>query len=562
MDSHSRTVLVIGAGPSGLVLALSLLKNGVSVRIIEKDYATHVGQRGAGVMPRSLELYNLLGILPDILESSAASLPMQSYELPGGTEPLKTWRMSPIEEPTSGTPWPNAAMIAQARTVTILRSHLHAFACDVELGTRLVSFDQKADHVVANLAKMIDGTEVMETVKVGWLVGADGAHSTVRKQLGLPFIGETRNERFVIADVHLQGLDMHHLHLFGGGPSGTILIWPSEIKSGNLMTVYIVGGDVDYEKLSSDYDAFKEYFHAKMGRPDIVLGECTWVTDYRPSIRMVDRFQDGRIFIVGDAGHVHPLTGGQGLNTSIQDSFNLAWKLALVAKGQASPDLLLSYTEERLPVIAEVLNISTAILNKTSTAAKGDHDHWKRGGPLSQLGVNYRWSSIVVDQRARALDPQIGEEHSSGANDSYGMHSDTVVHAGDRAPDASCLVNTLTKEEKTLFQLFGVSFHTAVFFSVSGGEDSRLRESLTRYPAEALHRITILSSLGDHVDLVSLGAEVFYDSQGHAYRNYATGDTSTIIIVRPDGMVGAIVHDEVGLDKYFQAITFQPSIYK
>ncbi|KAH7908660.1 monooxygenase [Hygrophoropsis aurantiaca] len=555
----SPTVLVVGAGPSGLVLALSLLKNGVSVRIVDKDTALHVGQRGAGIMPRSLELFNLLGVLAEVVGSSAVSLPMRSYELPGGTEPLRAWRMSPLEEPTSATPWPNAAMLAQSRTVAILRSYLQTFSCDVELGSRLVSFDQKTDHIVAHLAKTVDGVEVQEAVKTGWLVGADGAHSTVRKQLDLNFVGETRNERFVIADVHLKGLDMHNIHLFGGGPSGTILIWPSEVKTGDLMTVYIVGKDVDYEKLSSNYDAFKEYFYAKMGRPDIVLGDCTWITDYRPSIRMVDKCQEGRAFVVGDAAHVHPLTGGQGLNTSIQDSMNLGWKLALVAKGQASPDLLLSYTEERLPVIAEVLNISTAILNKTSAAAKGDQDHWKRGGPLSQLGINYRWSSVIVDQRARDTR---GEESEPGVKDSYGQFSDAVVHAGDRAPDASHLVNLLTKEEKTLFQIFGASFHTAIFFPARDRDGSRLLDCLKRYPPEFIRLIAVVTESEGYVDLGESGTDTYHDSQGHAYNNYSMGDMSMVVIVRPDGIVGAIVHDEVGLQTYFQKLTLQQSFDK
>ncbi|THH18854.1 hypothetical protein EW146_g2205 [Bondarzewia mesenterica] len=579
---ESPSVLIAGAGPAGLVLALSLLQNGISVRIIERDLAYHVGQRGAGVMPRSLELYNLLGVLPDVFDNSAAALPMRSYEMPGGREPVKTWRMSSIDEPTPAVPWPNAVMIAQDRTEAILRSHLRSFSCAVELGTRLLNFEQSSEYVDARIVKVVEGNEVHETVRARWLVGADGAHSIVRKELGLSFLGETRSERFVIADVHLQGLDMHvslisviariicmdlysffppffqHIHVFGGGPSGVILIWPSERKDGDLMTVYINGPDADYEKFASDHDAFRAYVNEKLRRADIVLGDFTWLTDYRPSVRMVETFQQGRIFLAGgltDAAHVHSL----GLNTSIQDSpilaidyqFNLAWKLALVEKHLAPRELLSTYTQERLPVVAEVLNLTTVLLQKTMTAGKGDNSPWKRDETLGQLGINYRWSPIVVDKRAAAL----SQPSKSVSMSPYGVQDMEAICAGDRAPDAPELLDVEKNGTTSLFRIFGPSYHTILCFSATPVPLSKLTPLLKQYPPGLMRLFSVVQLGADPSTFVNSENGVLYDTKGHAYRNYSvTMDVPTLVVVRPDGMIGAIVTEEHGLMTYLEKV--------
>ncbi|KAF5381232.1 hypothetical protein D9757_007843 [Collybiopsis confluens] len=588
-------VLIVGAGPSGLVLALSLLQNGVHVRIIEKDSFYHLGQRGAGVMPRTLELYNFLGILPEIFEHSADALPMQNFEIPGGKVPLKKWRMVPVEEPTPAVPWPNVTIIGQDKAESILRDAIQSFGVQVELGTRLVSFVQNNDYVEATLSKLVNGQEIVETTQVKWLIGADGGRSTVRKQLALGFLGESRTvnraERTIIADVHVTGLDMDSLHLFGGDESGIctlpiwfvhrVLIWPTERKDSNIMTVYARGPDADYEAMAKDYSAFKSYVEAKLGRPDIVLGKSTWLTDFSPNIRMVDKFQVDRVFLTGDAAHVHSLTGGQGLNTSIQDSFNLGWKLALVHKGLSPRSLLQSYTQERLPVVVKMLNITTTLLEKYHTTTT-DHSGWKRGGSLGQLGVNYRWSEVVVDGRVKAVGVNAENEKNaygisnaesiSGTEEVENMIQN-ILRAGDRAPDAPELElvdNSMDLHTKTsLFKLYGTSWHTVLIFSPF--PEVKVQGVLGKYSSELFHVFrVVLPSKGDNgSDGTGHYAKALVDTQGYVHKHFGVGaarinddqSNAAVVVVRPDGMIGAITLNEDDLKKYCNLV-FEYSVVK
>ncbi|KAJ3718079.1 monooxygenase [Lentinula guzmanii] len=550
---QSPPVLIVGAGPAGLVMALSLLQNDVPVRIIEKDKAHHTGQRGAAIMPRTIELYNFLGVLPDIYKHSSPSIPMQSFEMPGGKVPLKQWRMSPVLEPTPANPWPNSTMLGQDTAERLLREHIRAFGCEVELGSQLVSLVQTEEYVEATLTKFVDGREVTETTQFKWLIGADGGRSTVRKQLGLSFLGESRKERHIIADVHVTGLDMHNLHLFGGGESGTVLIWPNERKDGDLMTVYATGPDADYDAMAKDYSVFKAYVEKKLGRPDIALGDSTWLTDYHPNIRMVDTFQQGRVFLAGDAAHVHSLTGGQGMNTSVQDSFNLGWKLALVERHLASPTLLASYTEERLPVVAEVLNITTDLFNKYVSATR-ERGGWVRGGKLKQLYVNYRWSSIIVDGRASAVADLVKNPYGN-VMDANGGGELELLRAGDRAPDAPDLL--LDNERTSLFKIFSPSWHTVLMFS--SFPVSKMQSSLDKYMNRGLLRAYVVSRQavqGDEGNQVQeIHGKLLVDTKGYAHKHYGVGpDTPTVVIVRPDGVVGAIALDDNDVVKYFSGV--------
>ncbi|KAL0954605.1 hypothetical protein HGRIS_003565 [Hohenbuehelia grisea] len=511
LNCQKPPILIVGAGPAGLVLALSLLQNGVPVRIIEKDLEYHAGQRGAGVMPRTLEMYHFLGVLPDVFAQSADPLPMQSYEIPGGRVPLKTWRMSAVEDPTSDIPWPNATMLGQDTAEAILRRHLQQHGCEVELGARLVSFVDTGDNVEACLAKLKVGgeQEVIENARFKWLIGADGARSIVRKTLGMDFLGTSRTERHIIADVHIDGLDMHHLHVFGGGESGLILIWPNERKDGNLMTVYATGPDADYDAMAADYNAFTNMY----------------------------------------AAHVHSLTGAQGLNTSVQDSFNLAWKLALVERGLASQALLSTHTEERLPVVAEVLNITTGLYNKYLSQTR-ESSGWQRGGKLSQLHVNYRWSSILVDNRCSA--DSATAKHPYGENDNHSaLEGLATLRAGDRAPDATGLYAPDSGEETRTFDILGTSKHTILLFSTVPDTVAEASKTLDAYPMGLFCIVIITPSKSQFTLAPGEDLRLFNDTQGHAHKSYWVPDgVTTIVVIRPDGMVGAIVLDVEGLKKY------------
>ena len=242
------------------------------------------------------------------------------------------------------------------------------------------------------------------------------------------------------------------------------------------------------------------------------------------------------------------------MNTGIQDSFNLGWKLAHVVKGLSPPSLLDTYTEERLPVVAEMLNFTTKML-KATMDKPGDEARWKRTGNLNQLGVNYRWSSIVVDQ---STDSSAGE-NAREAHSTYDAEADGLLRAGDRAPDAPGLVkinfdNHKSSESTRLFKLLGPTHHTVLIFADAADVHASLQAALARFSKEHV-RAVVLIRAGTINMIQDVACDVFEDHDGHAYDAYKGAEGANgIIIIRPDGVIGAIVNDVDWVDRYFKAI--------
>ncbi|KDQ10916.1 hypothetical protein BOTBODRAFT_163427 [Botryobasidium botryosum FD-172 SS1] len=570
MSSDSQlAVLVVGAGPAGLVAALSLAKHGVPVRIIEKSSTYQVGLRGAGIQPRTLEAFASLGVWDALSLSGVIAPKMKAYG-PNGHDVVKEWNFFEKLEPTPGVPYPNPCAVPQDIIEAVLRDALKQHGIHVELGKELVSFEQDDEGVTAHILVHgldADGshTTTTETLKVGWLLGADGAKGIVRKSLGLTFLGETRDaDALLLADVEVEGVDRDHGY-FWGNPNTTAIVFRPVLAPRCLLSAM---GDLSSSEpaLSGDISALQEFFNSISKRDDIKFTKVNWVSKWRPNIRMVDKFSVGRVFVLGDAAHVHPPAGGQGLNSSVQDAFNLAWKLALVYKNVASPALLSTYESERMPVIAEMLNLSTNLLKLTSdkstmasalapgapAAAGPSADGWTRDHKLRQLGVNYRWSTIVVDERTPPVAGEIGDVYGSGVG---------IVRAGDRAPDAPGLIHDTTT---TLFKEFSPTVHTVIVFGAKDGSvPLQTLRALASYNARAradsplVRSIIVLpSALAPYTCGPPPTSKTLVDRDGHAHKEYAIAadGPAYVIIVRPDGVIGAIVEGAEGITKYFSGI--------
>ncbi|OCH86249.1 monooxygenase [Obba rivulosa] len=543
--SVSTPVLIAGAGPAGLTLALTLMKNGIPVRIIDKSQEHHVGQRACGTMPRTHEVWNLLGVLPDIKAAATTPKPMRVYKLPEGREAVKEISLKGETDPTPAIPYWHMLIIGQEHTEAILRSHLAKLGCHVELGAELISFEQHPDHVIAQVRKVQDSS--IETVTCHWLVGTDGARGVVRKLLGLTFLGETyEDHQMLLADLHLTGVDREHWHRWYNVSDKFLLIRPTEYNDDSFSLVGPADG-LDIAKITEDPEELAAYIRANTGRDDIEVGKIKWISQYRPNVRMVNKFGEGRVFVAGDAAHVHSPAGGQGMNSSIQDSFNLGWKLALVEKGLALPALLSSYTDERLPVIAKMLNISTNLFDKVVAA---DESAWDRGGQLLQLGIHYRWSPVVLDERAEPGD-------SPASANPYGVAGD-AIRAGDRAPDAPGLLKVKGPDAldttTSLFRIFGPSYHTALIFGFPGQVPQAVLAALKRCPAEVL-RTALITPKDGAAPLTADVELVVSDQDGHAYTGYGVGsDNMAAVIVRPDGVIGGYLQSAEGIGRYFERV--------
>ncbi len=372
--------MIVGAGPTGLTLARELQRRGVPFRLLEKEAGPFRGSRGKGLQPRTLEVLDDLGLIEEFQEHGGEYPPLLIH-LPDGSTMVR--RMGERREPTADVPYPNGLMVPQWRTGEIL-----AEGVPVEYGVGVKGLIQDADEVHLTL-------DNGEALTARYVVGADGGKSTVRKALGIGFEGETREEeRLFIADVRLDGLDRENWH-----------IWPDADGQSMRLGLCPLAGTDDFQLYSPIVDASVEQLVASAD-PAITVTHIGWTSVWRANIRLAERFRVGNVFLAGDAAHIHPPTGGQGLNTGIQDAYNLAWKLATGDEG-----LLDSYEAERLPVAAAVLGISTKLYQR---AVDQQEDAMRRDDPeLQQLGLSYRESPL-----SKTPHPEPGS-----------------LRAGDRAPD-------------------------------------------------------------------------------------------------------------------------------
>ncbi|KAK0202471.1 FAD binding domain-containing protein [Desarmillaria ectypa] len=502
-----------------------------------------IGQRGAGIQPRILELLKFLGVLPDILKKGGLAPPMIHY-LPGGE--TKTAEVIAYMENTPDRPYINPIVIGQDVQEEILREHLARYGVEVELSTELVSFEQFPDRVVSRVVKTRDGQRSDESVESRWIIGTEGAHSVVRKTLGLTFLGKTRQgDHLVVGDIHIKKplLDRDLWHLWGEAATQSVSLRGFEVRDTDKYNIICMGRDLDADKMASSREEFVKAFYEITGRTDIEFGDVIWLSNFQPNVRMVNSYGSGRAFLAGDSAHVHSPTGGQGLNSGIQDAVNLAWKLALVQRGLAPQSLLDSYSQERIPVIAAMLDKTTELLTKTFTPGGVGQTltGWNRPYEFRQLGVSYRSSPIIVDES-----PVQGEE----TIDPCRSGNDGTVRGGDRVPDAPGLIFVNGPARKTsLFDIFGSSYHTVLVFS---GDHTAVLDTLKSYPPGIVKSVVILPQRPTGV----ISADyILMDVDGYAYRHYNMVEKLTkIVIVRPDGMIGGLVRGKDGLKQYFNGI--------
>ncbi|KAI6108246.1 FAD binding domain-containing protein [Pisolithus sp. B1] len=591
MSTYTTPVLVVGAGPSGITAALTLARNNVPVRIIEKEPQHRRGQRGAGIHPRTFEVFHFLHV-PEIHERATFFPPLQEHDK-GSLKPLSTFSIAPYTEPTPAIPYYNSKAMGQPTLEAIMREHLAKLGCTVELGTRLVSFmqDEKCVRVKVAKHRSDDGEEVEEDIEAAYLIGADGAKGITRKQLGLTFLGTTREDGFmVLGDIRLEakGLGRDYWHVFSPMSQDMISFRPTDDLGKDGWQFFMSSSTIDLKGLVRDEEALMNCIQDSVGLKDgVKVKEVIWVSDFRPSMRMVNKFGVGRVFVAGDAAHVHSPAGGQGMNSSVQDAFNIAWKVALVYKGLSPASLLDTYTAERLPVIAEMLGLTTELhdstfdqldVEHTARSATNENSNPKkvgselerairRGGKMFMLGVNYRSSPIVIDEFAPTPTSGVAVVHSA-----YGDSQEGVLQAGDRAPDAPGLMPVISPNRASagstrMFDIFASTHHTVIIFApalavpvvrsvLATLDRSALKELVRRVvvlpgsASEPDDRVETSSEADQATDL-----EVLVDHAGHAYRGYIVGSREVkIVVVRPDGVVGAIVRDVKGLERYFEGV--------
>lgn len=311
-------VVIAGAGPAGLTLAIELARRSVSYRIVDRRAGAFEGSRGKGIQPRTLEIFADLGVVDPILAAGGPYPSQWIHDADGGREEQVIATAEATATEPYGAPW----MVMQSRTEAILRERLGELGGAVEWHTEVTDVIQ-ADAIRVGLRTPAGAS----ALTCRYLVGADGGRSTVRGLLGIDFPGKTLGARAMVADLRMHGLDRRYWHRFNDGDmSRQLALCPLQgTDLIQLQAPVAAEGDID-----TDVASVQALIDQRTGGSDLRVDDVAWVSVYRMSARLATHYRSGDVFLVGDAAHVHPPTGGQGLNTSIQDAYNLGWKLAAV----------------------------------------------------------------------------------------------------------------------------------------------------------------------------------------------------------------------------------------
>jgi 2-polyprenyl-6-methoxyphenol hydroxylase-like FAD-dependent oxidoreductase len=509
-------VLVVGAGPVGLVLACELARRGTPVRLIDKLAEPTGESRAIVVHARSLEMMERIGVVDELIASGARMTAMELHA-DGGT--IGRLRLDSVD-----SPFPFTVCTAQTETERILTERLASLGVTIDRGTELVGLEQDGDEVRSTL-RQADGSE--ETVVSSYVAGTDGSHSSVRDLVGTKLEGSFKGERFLLGDVDAHyAFDRGSMHTWFGAAAGPLLLFPMVGDRVRLIAQIDDGSDT-----APALDALQQLCDERAG--GIELASARWITIFEIHHAQVPAYRFGRAFLAGDAAHVHSPAGGQGMNTGMQDAFNLGWKLALACADEAAPDLLDSYGEERHPVAARVIE-QTTLLTRVGTLEHGlarrlrnQAMHLATGlapvqhalaNQVEETDIEYRDSPIVAWEPRGVKGPR----------------------AGDAAPDVSGV-------EPALHAALASAGHTAMY--VAGRGD----------PPEPLSAGT-----GTRHVLVAESDPGGFDAVVHdpgrlVDRRYGIGDEGGLVLVRPDGYVGlrARLGDEAAVASYLARVTAQ-----
>ena len=399
-------VLVVGAGPTGLMLANQLRRQGVRARIIDRHSGPSLQTRALGVQARTLEIYSHLGLAEQAIELGKRAIGANMW-----ANGRRTARIPLGDIGRDVSPYPFLLILGQDDNERLLGARLEKENMAIEWNTELVGLRQDAEKVTVKL-KQPDGA--VREVTAAWVAGCDGARSAVRELNGISFVGAPYEHVFFVADTQMTGAmvpdelniyfwrDGFHLFFPMRGPNHwrIVGIVPAGLRGRDDLTLDDVLPSIRDE--------------AGTG---LVVKDCSWFSTYRIHHRRAERFRDRRCFVLGDAAHIHSPVGAQGMNTGLQDAYNLGWKLALVVSGRARTSLLDSYVAERIPVAQRLLSTTdrmfsllvsdtrvaglfrTRVLAKVMAQAMRLESMQKLAfGTISQTGIAYPDSPLSETQ--------------------------------------------------------------------------------------------------------------------------------------------------------------------
>jgi 2-polyprenyl-6-methoxyphenol hydroxylase-like FAD-dependent oxidoreductase len=422
MSTTIRTdVIIIGAGPTGLALGCQLTRYGVDFVIVDKSRGVTPYSKALGVHARTLEIYEQIDLAQKAVAQGTVAGRVRMLER---GEVLGEVDLSNVGEGLSAYPY--MLVLEQSKNEQLMYEWLKGHGREVFWQTELETFSQDATTVTAHVK---NSSGESQTIEAKYLVGCDGPHSPVRHALGLNFEGSTFERLFYVADVRIDWNFSHDALTVCIAPHGVVAFFPLPgEKHWRIVGAFPEGhekdeGEILYEEIEARIKAEADL--------ELDITRVDWFSTYKVHTRHVDRFSSGRCFVAGDAAHIHTPAGGQGMNTGIQDAYNLAWKLALVLKHSAHERILDTYNEERLPNAKRL----TATTDRMFNLAAGKD--WFVGLIRTTIFppmAKYILSIDAVRRRFFILISQIGIRYRDSSLSAHEGDDDFEVKAGDRMP--------------------------------------------------------------------------------------------------------------------------------
>lgn len=506
-------VLIVGAGPTGLMMAAECTRYGLSCRIIDRGISYGDQSRAVVIQARTLEIFFQVGIAEPFLRQG---IPLKAITSFNNRHPLFHLSLESLE-----SPYPFALSLEQAKTEKILRAHVTSLGIPIEDGIEFLGFKETPKGIEATVLEKASGKEKM--IYASYLIGCDGAHSSIRKQLGFPLQGRTFPHIFSLADVQVSWNFPHDEVSSFPEPHGVLAAIPLPEKDRYRLIFQLNRCDGTAGPLKDPtLEEIQELLSTYVGK-EARVSDPRWMANFNINTRMSPSFHKGRIFLAGDAAHIHSPVGGQGMNTGIQDAFNLAWKLALVHKKQAPISLLDTYNSERhdlgkkllkaterASIMATLKNLFLVRLRNfiLILASRVPTLQSFMRSAISQISIHYPKSQIATDPSWFWEGPK----------------------SGSRAPNTPLMIRgnssdlySLSKGSKT-FQLL----------LFSGPEHADLTVLAKEFSSPLI--TPVLITYGARAQAPSSDLQICADPSGRAHHQYGA-HSSCIYVIRPDGYI-------------------------
>ncbi len=525
-------VVVVGAGPVGLTAAIELARRDVPVRVVDAAAGPSTTSRAIGTHARTLEALERSGVTDRLVE---LGLPIRRFRIHDQNRVLGDLDLAEVRSAYS-----YALSLGQDTTELVLLDRLRETGVNVEWGTRLQALHQDPEGQEVRLVLARDGvdgdqglaTGGSEEVTASWVVGCDGARSTVRRQAGVDFAGEPFPEWFLVADLLIDAdLGEHRANLFFSD-AGATAVFPLPEPGAFRLATPLPRDDAPGDAPAVDLAAIQRLWEGRVGR-SARLSDPRWISPFQFQIRLADRYRCGRVFLAGDAAHVHSPVGGQGMNTGIQDAVNLAWKLAAVWWG--APEALLdTYEAERRPVAAHVLQQtrrSAVVVSSRSAAVRAARavvlPTVTRVAPLRRR--------VLSELTMLSVSYPPGVLPGSPPGPSLRQRLTRVPTVGGRAPDAPVVSD---EGPGRLFDVLAPRAHTLLHFDAGHSDEQHRLAEVDLGGGDDVTVIVVRRRRprpGAGGDDRERAVEV-HDPDGRAHRAYAA-TRPLDVLVRPDGVM-------------------------